>query len=298
VGDKKEIAMSVPTGVLRAVTHLIAVVASVLLVLVFTAVLPFGLGSVVQLGMIVAVGLVAGGVGEGPAVRLASRASAPTASDRQVLATVPDLNQSRTLVCRSAATPVVMMGRFTIVSAALVEAIESGQVSTRDVTALTVHAQAYHLVAAPRRGEVAFAIAERPARMVVGVFRGAGRVFARVPLSSPAWRWRGMVGAVCLVQSVAEGRTWPGLLAAVVIALSYLVPAASQVIEARATAAGDAEVVAAGIGEVLIEVLGQGGQRLSSERRQRLQASPRSGPTTAARPAPPAPARHLHLVRT
>ena len=289
--------MRVPTGVLMAVTHLIAVVASVLLVLVFTAVLPFGLGSVVLLGMIVAVGLVAGGVGEGPAVRLASRASAPTGGDRQVLSSVPDLDQRWALVCRSAAAPVVMMGRFTIVSAALIEALGSGRMSTRDVTALVVHARAHHQVAAPRRGEVALAVVETPAWKVVGVFRGVGRVFAGVPLGSLAWRWRGVVGVVCLVQSVAEGRIWPGLLGAVVIALSYLVPAAGQVIEARATAAGDAEVVAAGMGEVLIEVLGRSGQRLSSERRQRLQASPRSGPTTAARPAPQAPARHLHLVR-
>jgi hypothetical protein len=213
VGEE-EIAMRVPTGVLMAVTHLIAVVASVLLVLVFTAVTPFGLGSVVLLGMIVGVGLVAGGVGEGPAVHLASRANAPTRGDRQVLATVPDLDQRRAMVCRSAAStaaPVVMMGRSTIVSAALIEALGSGRVSTQDVTALVVHARAYHQLAAPRRGEVALAVAERPARMVVGVCRGVGRVFAGVPLSSLAWRWRGMVGAVCLVQSVAEGRIWPGV---------------------------------------------------------------------------------------
>ena len=289
-----------PTGVLRAVTHLVAVVASVLLVLVFTAVLPFGLGSVVLLGLIVAVGLVAGGVLEARAVRLATRASAPTDGDRQVLSTVPDLEQRRVLVCRSTAgtaAPVVIMGRFTMVSAALVEAMASGWVSTRDVTALVVHARAYHRVAAPRRGEVAFAVVETPAWMVVGVFRGVGRAFAWVPLSSLAWRWRGVVGVVCLVESVAEGRIWPGVLGAVVIALSYLMPAAGHVVEARATAAGDAAVVRAGLGGVLVEVLDCSGQQLTRERRQRLQASPRSGPTTVARPAPQAPARHLQLVR-
>jgi len=289
--------MRMPTGVLMVVPHLIAIVASVLLVLVLTAVLPFGLGSAVLLGMIVAVGLVAGGVGEGPAVRLASHASAPTEGDRQVLSSVPDLDQRWALVCRSASAPVVMMGRFTIVSAALIEALGSGRMSTRDVTALVVHARSYHQVAAPRRGEVALAVVETPAWKIALVLREVGRVVAGVPLSSLAWRWRGVVGVVCLVQSVAEGRTWAGLLGAVAIALSYLVPAAGQVVEARATAAGDVEVVAAGMGKVLIEVLGQSGQRLSSERRQRLQASPRSGPTTAARPAPQASARHLHLVR-
>ena len=192
----------------------------------------------------------------------------------------------------------MIMGRFTVVSAALVEALYRGWVSTREVTALVVHARAHHQVAALRRGEVAIAVVETPARMVVGVFRGVGRAFAWMPLGSLAWRLRGVVGVVCLVQSVAEGRTWPGVLGAVVIALTYLVPAAGRAIEARATAAGDAEVVRAGLGGVLVEVLGRSGQRLSLERRQRLQASPRSGPSTVARPAPEGPARHLHLVRS
>lgn len=293
--------MRVPTGVWKAVTHLVAVLASFLLVLIATAVLPFGLGSVVLLGIIVAVGLVAVGVLEGPAVRLATRASAPTDGELQLLSTVPDLERSRVLVCRSAAgtaASVVIMGRFTVVSAALVEALYSGRVSTREVTALVVHARAHHQVAAPRRGEVAIAVVETPGRMVVGIFRGVGSAFAWMPLSSRAWPLRGVVGVVCLVQSVAEGRTWPGVLGAGVIALTYLVPAAGRAIEARATAAGDAEVVRAGLGGVLVEVLGRSGQRLSLERRQRLQSSPRSGPSTVARPAPEGSARHLHLVRS
>ena len=38
-----------------------------------------------------------------------------------------------------------------------------------------------------------------------------------------AWTLRGVVGVICVVQSVAEGRTWPGLLGGAVIALTYLV---------------------------------------------------------------------------
>jgi hypothetical protein len=291
----------VPTGVLMAVIHLVALVASALLVLVFTATLPFGLGTVVLLGMVVSVGLVAGGVCKELAVRLVTHAKTPTDDDLQVLSAIPDLEQRRLLVFRSAAStaaPVAVIGRFTIVSAALIEALESGRVSTREVTALVVQARAHHLVAAPRRGEVALAVLETPGRMFVGVFRGAGRVCSGVPLSSQAWRWRGVIGAVCLVQPVAEGRIWPGLLGAMVIALSYLVPAASQVIESRATAAGDAEVVKAGLGPVLVEVLGCSRRRLTRERRQRLLTSPRPLPTTVARPAPETRARHLHLVRS
>ena len=97
--DEEEIAMRVPTGVLKAVTHLVAVVASLLLFLVLTAVLPLGLGSVVLLGMIVAVGLVTGGVLEGPAVRLTARASAPTDGELQVLSTDPRPERGFTYWC-------------------------------------------------------------------------------------------------------------------------------------------------------------------------------------------------------
>ena len=107
--------MRVPAGVLKAMTHLVAVVASLLLVLVLTAVLPLVLGSVVLLGMIVGVGLVTGGVLEGPAVRLTTRASAPTDGELQVLTRIPELAGTHVLVCRSTAdtaAPVVIMGPF------------------------------------------------------------------------------------------------------------------------------------------------------------------------------------------
>jgi hypothetical protein len=297
--DEEEMALRVPTWVLKAATHLVAVVASLLLFVVSTAVLPLGLGSVVLLGMIVAVGLVTGGVLEGPAVRLTVRASAPTDGELQVLSTIPALAGIHVLVCRSTAHtagPVVIMGPFTVVSAALVKAVHSGWVSTREVTALVVHARAHHQVIAIRRAEVAIALVETPWRIVVRAFHWIGSAFAWVPLGSPAWRLRGVVGVVCMVQSVAGGRTWPGVLGAGVIALTYLVPAAGHAIEARATAAGDAEVVSAGLGGLLVDVLGRSGQRLSLERRQGLQASPRRESSEAG-PAPAGPARHLQLVR-
>ena len=97
--------MRVPAGVLKAVNHLVAVVAGLLLLLVSTAVLPLGLGSVVLLGMIVAIGLVTGGPLEGPAVRLTTRASAPTDGELQVLTRIPDLAETHVLVRRSTARP-------------------------------------------------------------------------------------------------------------------------------------------------------------------------------------------------
>ena len=292
--------MRVPAGVLKAVTHMVAVVASLLLVLVSTAVLPLVLGSVVVLGMIVGVGLVAEGLLERPAVRLTARASAPTDSELQVLSRMSGLAGTHVLVCRNTANtaaPVVIMGRFTVVSAMLVEALCSGWVSTREMTALVVHARAHHRVIAMRRAEVAIALVETPWRIVVRILHGVGCAFGWVPLGSLTWRLRGVVGVVCLVQSVAGGRPWPGVLGAGMIALTYVVPAAGRAIEALATAAGDAEVVAAGLGGSLVEVLGRSGQRLSLEQRQRLQIPPGPESSTVARPVRVGPARHLQLVR-
>jgi len=293
--------MRMPTWVLVAVTHLVAVMASVLLVLAFTAVLPFGLGSVVLLGMIVAVGLVAGGALEGLAVRLTTRASAPTDGELQALSGIPDMEPRRVLVCRRSAgtaSSVVFVGRFMVVSAVLVEALNRGWMSVQEVTALVVHARANHHVSAPRRGEVAISVVETPGCLVFGLFRGVGRAFAGKPLGPLAWRLRGVLGVVCMVQPIPEGRGWPAGLGAVVIAMTYLVPAAGRAIEARATAAGDAAVVAAGLGAVLVEVLSRSGYRLPLPRRQRLHASPTPRPSTVARSAPEASASRLHLVRS
>lgn len=293
--------MRVPTGVWRAMTHVVAVGSSALLLLVLMAVLPSGLGSVVLLGVIVIVGLLAGSVCQGPAVRLLTGSGRATDAELQVLWTVHDLVQLRVLVCRrppGTGSPVVFMGRFAVVSAVLVEGLQRGWVSAQEMTALVVHARAYHRVASVRRGEVAIAAVETPWRLVVEVVCWVGRAFAWMPLGRLAWRMRGVVALVCLVQSMTEGRTWTGLLGAAVIALTYLVPAGSRAVGARATAAGDAEAVAAGLGGVLVEVLDRSGRWLPVERRQRLQVPPSSGPSPVTGQVAPGPARHLHLVRS
>jgi hypothetical protein len=100
-----------------------------------------------------------------------------------------------------------------------------------------------------------------------------------------AWTLRGVVGVICVVQSVAEGRTWPGLLGGAVIALTYLVPAAGRVIEARGEVAADQLVVELGLGGVLAGLLRRYGHPMTLERLQRLEAA--AGPPQRPR---------LHLV--
>ena len=63
---------------------------------------------------------------------------------------------------------------------------------------------------------------------MVATFRGVGRAFAWLPFMRLAWTLRGVVGVICVVQSVVEDRAWAGLLGGAVIALTYLVPAAGR----------------------------------------------------------------------
>ena len=248
--------MRVPTGVWKAVTHLVAVVASFLLVLVFTAVLPFGLGSVVSLGMIVAVGLVAGGVLEGPAVRLATRASAPTDGELQV-----PLDRPR---------PWSDIGYWCAGAPREHERRRPG----RDHGPVHSGLDGAGRCPVPRLGEQPGGDCAGRARACPppcdrtssrgGRDRGGGDAGAD-GRRGPSWgrervrvdaaglpglavAWRGGHGLPGPVGG--RGRTWPGVLGGGVIALTYLVPAAGRAIEARATMAGDAEVMAAGLGGV------------------------------------------------
>ena len=150
---------------------------------------------------------------------------------------------------------------------------------------MIAHAVGRREVIRPRL-EVAVLVAITPWRMVVAVFRGVARAFAWLPFMRLAWTLRGVVGVICVVQSVAEGRAAAGLLGGGVIALTYLVPACSRAIEDRAEFGADALVLTLGLGPVLAGLLGRFGHPMSLERRQRLAA------------VPEAPSRpRLHLVR-
>ena len=127
--------------------------------------------------------------------------------------------------------------------------------------------------------------ATTPWRVVVATFRGVGRAFAWLPFMRVAWTLRGVVGVICVVQSVAEGRAAPGLLGGAVIALTYLVPAAGRAIEARAEVAADHLVLECGMGAALAGLLRRYGHPMTLERLERLEAA-----------AEPAQRPRLHLV--
>jgi hypothetical protein len=159
-----------------------------------------------------------------------------------------------------------------VVSPGLVEATYRGGVTGAEATAALAHAVGRREALRPRL-ELAVLAATTPSRLIVATFRGVGRAFACLPFMRLAWTLRGVVGVICVVQSVVEDHAWAGLLGSVVIALTYLVPAAGRRIDLVAEAEADQFVLSLGLGPVLAGLLRRHGQPMPLERMQRLKAA-------------------------
>lgn len=274
--------MRFPMTVLRVVTLAPALLVSFVLTVVVCALLPPDLGLVAFLaaaGLLVALAI---GQLEVPAVAALTRSRPATAAELQVMAPVlaelggrgvaVDALFVRRLQGPSTPVAVAITDRAVVVSPGLVDATYRGGVTAAEAAAAIAHAVGRRRAVRPRL-ELAVLAATAPWRMVVAMFRGVGRAFAWLPFMRLAWTLRGVVGVTCIVQSVAEGRAAPGILGGAVIALTYLVPAASRRIEARSEAAADELVVSLGLGAVLAGLLRRHGHPMTLERLQRLETA-------------------------
>jgi len=171
-------------------------------------------------------------------------------------------------------TPVaVAIGRRTVVvSPGLVEVTYRGGVTGAEAAAALAHAVGRRQAFQPRL-ELAMLAATTPWRLMVATFRGVGRAFAWLPFMRLAWTLRGVVGVICLVQSVAEDRARAGLLGGAIIALTYLVPAAGRRTELRTEAEADQFVLSLGLGPALAGLLQRYGHPMTLERVQRLETA-------------------------
>lgn len=274
--------MRFPMTVLRVVTLAPALLVSFVLTVVVCALLPPALGLVAFLaagGLLVALAI---GQFEVPAIAALTRSRPATAAELQVMAPVlaalggRDVDVEALFVRRhqGRSTPVAeaITDRAVVVSPGLVDATYRGGVTAAEAAAAMAHAVGRRRAVRPRL-ELAVLAATAPWRMVVASFRGVGRAFAWLPFMRLAWTLRGLVGVICIVQSVAEGRAAPGILGGAVIALTYLVPATSRRIEARSEAAADELVVSLGLGAVLAGLLRRHGHPITLERLQRLETA-------------------------
>jgi hypothetical protein len=164
---------------------------------------------------------------------------------------------------------VAIADRAMVVTPELVEAIYCGGMTVAEGAAVLAHAVGRRRAIRPRL-ELAVLAATTPWRMMVATFGHVSRAVAWLPFLRVAWTLRGVVGVICVVQSVAEDRTAPGLLAGAIIALTYLMPVAGRAIEARADLAADQLVHALGLGAVLAGLLQRSGHPIAIRRLQRL----------------------------
>lgn len=286
--------MRFPMTVMRVVTLAPALLVSFVLTVVMCALLPPALGLVAFMaagGVLVALAM---GQLQQPATAVLTSSRPATEAEFRVMAPVLAELGGRgvdvaTLFVRRAqrpSTPVaVAVGRRTVVvSPGLVDATYRGGVTGAEAAAALAHAVGRHRALRPRL-ELAVLAATTPWRLIVATFRGIGRAFAWLPFMRLAWTLRGVVGVICVVQSVAEGRAWAGLLGGVVIALTYLVPAAGRRIDLRTEAEAGQFVLGLGLGPVLAGLLRRYGHPMTLERMQRLE-------TAAEQPQRP----RLHLV--
>ncbi|UUW88604.1 hypothetical protein [Pimelobacter simplex] len=266
--------------VLRVVTLAPALLVSFVLTVVVCALLPPALGLVAFLaaaGLLVALAI---GQLEVPGIAALTRSRPATAAELQVMAPVladlggvgVDLDALFVRRRQGPSTPVAVAiaDRAVVVTPGLVDAVYRGGVTAAEAAATMAHAVGRRRAIRPRL-ELAVLAATTPWRLVVATFRGVGRAFAWLPFMRLAWTLRGVVGVICIVQSVAEGRAAPGILGGAVIALTYLVPPAGRRIEARSEAAADQLVVSLGLGSVLAGLLRRHGHPMTLERVQRLE---------------------------
>lgn len=287
--------MTVPMSVLKLTVGIPAVVASCLLWVIALALMPPAVALLAFLAGVAVLVLFAVGVGECTAVRLlcASRSATPT--EEQALAplaarlAILGIARGREVLIRSRVGPrtphaQLVGGGALVVTPWMVEAPARGRLSLDEAVAMVVHADARHRAENPR-AEVLMLAMTLPYRVILAIIAaGVANAASWVPFLRFAWSVRGVVGVVTVAQQSAEGRPLLGVFAGTVVALSYLVPAASRAMAARVEAAADAAVVEHGLGPVLAHMLRRYRLPVTPERSLRLGESRPPEPRTADRP--------------
>jgi hypothetical protein len=275
--------MRVPMSMLKMVTIGPALLGSAVLTPIVIALLPPPVNAVLFLascGMVTALTMRRL---EEPAVKLLTRSREATEGEWRVLrpvliglggleADVLGVYIRRTPGPTTPTAAVLGRGSL-VVPPEFVGAVYRGSVTVEEAAAVIAHAVGTHR-AARHRCEVAVLAATAPWRAVGAVLQAVGHACARLPLVRAAWTLRGVVGVICIVRSVGEGRAAGGLLAGAVIALTYLMPAATRALRQRIDVAGDIFVVERGLGGALAGLLRRRGYPAAIERWQRLEPRP------------------------
>lgn len=222
------------------------------------AALPAAIGAGVASVALLAVVLIACGLGEGAVVGLLWGARRPTAQQVDELASVVTLvcraglgpPRIRIRVSRSTTLAALGCGRQTIVvTTGLIDAVASARISHGEAAAVLAHAAGL-VRAGLVRSDPVIGVVALPSRVV----SSSGRVAGRLPGAAAVWRLRWIVLGVAAVQ---VGVQHVGLGAAIIAlgASTYLVPSWQQQWAAALIAAGDRGVADVGLGEELVAFL-------------------------------------------
>ena len=202
---------------------------------------------------------------EGWSARLMERARPPEAHERWHLAPVVaraeqlGVRVDRILIRRRPGVLtedglVSRVGRATVVvDPRVITWVVVGRITPAEATAALVHATVMRpgLVA---RLDLVAQVSALPCQAAALACRVA---FARVewPAARLSWRLRFVVAGVALVQGIEDGHYTSGVGAAVLVALTYLTPAADRAWQALRCAAADKRVTEIGSGPVLLQLL-------------------------------------------
>lgn len=247
-----------PSAWLKAATVGPPLLISMLLGIVFSALLP----PLVQLSLLAAhvalAGILATGRLEGTMVRLVWGGRPPTPGE------APTLNRILTLVERhladSGLTVLVGRGRdlwvgpvgrrHVLLSPQVVHAHRSGRLPDLELVAL-IAAAAGRLRHSRTSYDLAFAMWSWPWLLIVAVAQAVGRRMAWIPLVLVVWKARIVVGVSAVVLEATEGRPGSAVICGLFIALSYLTSWWASRWEAQLLLAADRFVTRQGLGEPL-----------------------------------------------
>jgi hypothetical protein len=221
------------------------------------------------------------GLLEGPASRVLGFARSPRPGERALLAPAVSLVEqtglhvTHVLVRRVAADTALVqpIGRRTvIVDPWLVRALYRRSLTVPEAAAAIELARAAVRVG-PARFDLAARLWALPWTILAAVCRRIAEASSWVPASQLAWNLRFVVGGVALVQGFQNGQPGTGIGAAVLVAVSYIAPAADKSWRAIVQRDADAVVAEHGLGDPLVRLVQRLHGTKSLERVHRIRSS-------------------------
>ena len=253
-----------PRWMVKALAVTPALVISTVVTSMVGARLPPLAGSMLFVGGLVVGVLLVAGAGESAAARVLLASRPARAEELDLLA------GALTVLCRAQLGPPVIrlrvrpgehaiaaggFGRRTVVvSGGLLDAVEGGHLPQVQAAAVIAHASAL-ACGGWVRNDPAIGFWSLPWQLIVAVAQVVASVGRRLPLTSVAWRLRGIVLAIAVVQAVQLHQVWLAATIAGIGVVSYAMPVLERRWRQLLLASGDVAVREAGLASPLADFL-------------------------------------------